>query len=89
MAIPTDRFSSNAGGLSDPAYDAIAITPADADLSVNVRALYVGGAGNVRVKTWAGTTLTFTGVPAGSILPVRCQQVLSTSTTATSIVGLL
>lgn len=84
-----DKYQEYTGGLQSPAFDAVAITPADSDLATSVRALFVGGAGNVAVKTVGGTTLTFTGVVAGSILPVRCVQVLSTGTTATNIVGLI
>jgi hypothetical protein len=35
-----------------------------------------------------GTTLTFTGVQAGSILPIQVKRVYSTDTTATGIVAL-
>lgn len=50
-------------------------------------ALYVGGAGDVSLKTEAGTTLLFSAVPAGTILPIRCNQVMDTGTTATNIVA--
>ena len=53
-----------------------------------VRAIYVGGAGNVVVVTPSGTAISFTGVPAGSILPVRAIRVNSTNTTASAMVGL-
>jgi hypothetical protein len=35
-----------------------------------------------------GDTVTLAGVPAGTFLPVRVIKVLSTGTTASSIVGL-
>lgn len=66
--------------------EAVAITPGTTALS-SVVGLYVGGAGNVAVKTEKGTTTTFANVPAGTILPGRFQQVLSTGTTATNIVA--
>lgn len=66
---------------------AAAVTPSDT-LETFAAALYVGGAGNVVVVTEGGDTVTFTGVPAGTILPIRVKQVRSTSTTATSIVRL-
>jgi len=47
----------------------------------------VGGAGNIKVDTLGGDTVTFTGVLAGSILPVRILKVYSTDTTATNIVA--
>lgn len=51
------------------------------------RALFVGGAGNVEVKTLLGVNVTFTGVVAGSILPICAVQVVNDgTTTATNIV---
>jgi hypothetical protein len=50
--------------------------------------LYIGVAGNVKVQTASGDTLTFTGVNAGTFLPVNVIQVFNTGTTATNILGL-
>ena len=50
--------------------------------------LYVGGAGNVRVKMAGGNDVTFTAVAAGSFLPINVIQVFATKTTATDIVAL-
>jgi hypothetical protein len=50
--------------------------------------LYVGGAGNLRVDTIGGDDVTFTGVLAGSFIPVQVTRVYATGTTATSIVAL-
>lgn len=66
---------------------AAAITPSDS-ASQTYRAIYVGGAGNVAVKTTGGNTVTFTAPPVGSIIPVEVQQVLATGTTATLLIGL-
>jgi len=52
------------------------------------RALYVGGAGDVKVVTVGGSTVIFSAVPAGTILPVAVVRVFSTGTTATSLVGM-
>ena len=68
------------------ASDAFAITPSDSTV-IKAQALWIGGAGNVAVKTENGTTLTFTGAQAGSIIPVRVSQVLATNTTASAIAG--
>lgn len=65
-----------------------AITKSDTDPNVFCQ-LYVGGAGDVKVVTENGDTVTFSAVPVGTILPIRVKQVLSTGTTATNIVGLL
>jgi len=69
-------------------YDtAAAVTPSDTT-AVTFRALWVGGAGNVAVVTEGGNSVTFTAVPAGTLLPVAVQTVKSTGTTATNMVGL-
>lgn len=73
---------------------AIAITPANStpitDGSGNVLQplLFVGGAGNVAVTTATGQSVTFTGVTAGTLLPVMVSQVQSTGTTATLLIGI-
>ena len=86
----TDQFSFNQEGLTSPADNAVAVTPSNStDLTYATRAIYVGGAGNVVVTmVGGGSNVTFTGVQAGSILPIRVTRVLSTGTTATSIVAL-
>lgn len=73
-----------------PALGAVAVTPSDAaDLTVvPTRSLWVGGAGNVNVDMADGTTVLFSGVTAGTILPLQVKRVRSTSTTATLIVAL-
>ena len=50
--------------------------------------LYVGVTGDVKVKTVAGNDVVFTGVPAGSFMPIQVDQVFATGTTATNIVAL-
>jgi hypothetical protein len=50
--------------------------------------LYVGGAGNLRVLTSSGSDITFTGVLAGSFIPVQVKKVFATSNTASSILAL-
>lgn len=89
MALANDRFAGKTGTLSDPGFTAFAITPADADLPTAVRSLYVGGVGNVAVRTAGGDVVTFVAVPAGTILPIRADRVNSTGTTATNIVGIV
>jgi hypothetical protein len=68
---------------------AFAITTNDStDLASTVKAIYCGGAGNIKVTTSTGVTVTFTGVLAGTILPVTAKRVFATGTTATNLVGL-
>jgi hypothetical protein len=84
-----DTFSLHRPGLESPCDHAAAVTPSDdTDLTVVTRGLYVGGAGNVAVITKGGETVTFTGVVAGSILPVRVARVKATNTTATTIMAI-
>lgn len=68
----------------------VAVTPSDTT-PINCRALYVGGAGDVAVKTAAGAAaVTFKAPPVGTILPVMIDggYVMSTNTTATLILAL-
>ena len=71
-----------------PATKAYTITPADSELTDWLRAIYVGGAGNVKVTTTSDDAVTFSGVPAGTVLPICVKQIWSTGTTATLMVGL-
>ena len=74
---------------SNPAENAAEISPSDSsDLTNTARALYVGTQGNVKVTTAGGDTVTFEGIAAGSIIPVRVQRVFSTGTTATNLVSI-
>ena len=67
---------------------AVAVTKSDETILNCTRALYVGGSGNVAVKMIEGQTVTFVGVIAGTVLPIQVTQVLSTGTSATSILAL-
>ena len=49
--------------------------------------LYVGGDGNVVVETVAGNEVTFTGVVAGTFMPVQVLKVKA-NTTATDIIAM-
>lgn len=70
------------------AANAASITPNDgADLATPTRGLYVGASGDVRVTMVGGQTLTFVGLAAGVVHPLRVKRVFATSTTASSIIG--
>jgi len=89
-ALTGDRFVNNTGGLSDPGWDAVAVTPSNSvDIAATARALYVGSVGDVTVVTANGNVVTFVAVPTGTILPIRCTRVNSTGTGASSIVAFL
>ncbi|HUF56671.1 MAG TPA: hypothetical protein VMM55_08950 [Thermohalobaculum sp.] len=84
----TDKFRARSSGLSSPGHSAADIVPADGtDLAVTSRALYVGGAGDLRVTMAGGQTVTFANLAPG-ILPVRVRRVHATGTTASGIVAL-
>ncbi|OJT95466.1 MAG: hypothetical protein BGN83_04940 [Rhizobium sp. 63-7] len=85
-----DRFANTQPSLSGPASSGFSITPNDTtDLAETVRALYVGGGGNLSVTMLSGEVVTLANVFAGSILPLRAVRVRATGTTATDIVGLV
>lgn len=71
-----------------PADNAVAVTPSDATVIPVTRGLYIGGAGNVNVRMHGGGTVVFTAPAVGYILDIAVDKVLSTSTTATSILAL-
>jgi hypothetical protein len=76
-------------GLNSPYENGFAITKSDADeLTYVTRGIYIGGAGNINCIMANGETVLFTAMLVGVIYPLRIKQVLSTSTTATLMVGL-
>ena len=82
---------ANWGGEIAPANVGVAVTPHDStDFTAGIcEGIYVGVTGNVAVVfVGASTAVVFTGVPAGTILPVRARRVNSTNTTATNMVAL-
>lgn len=85
----TDRFATRADDQAGAIRRGAPITPNDsADLAAETRAIYVGSAGDVAMVLVSGDALTFAGVPAGSLLPVRAIRVKSTGTTAGLLLGL-
>jgi len=56
------------------ARNAVAVTPGSTVIPCT-RALYVGAAGDVAVEMVDGGTVTFAGVPAGTVLPVQVVKV--------------
>ena len=90
-AIPErDGLLNHGRDAGGPARRAAAVTPSDTvDLTAYAKALYVGGAGNVRVLTVGaedGDVVTFANHPVGW-LPMQVRRVLATGTTATQIVA--
>ena len=75
-------------GKTEPAYDMASVTTSDSSEIDPTRGLYIGGAGNIKVDTAAGTTVTLNSAAAGSVLTIRVKKVYATGTTATNIVAL-
>lgn len=64
------------------------VTKSDtAKLAADCIGLWVGGAGNVTVTMWDGSTATFTAVPAGTRLDIS-PMLVNNATTATNIVAM-
>jgi hypothetical protein len=70
------------------AYDAAAVTPSNSTVLRPTRALYAGSGGTIKVDMALGTTITFSNVLAGTILPVQVTKVYLSDTDATGIVAL-
>lgn len=71
------------------ASDFFAITPSDTvELRSDVRAILVGGAGDVVARNEHDEDVTITA-SAGQLIPIQTSLVLSTGTTATGLVGLV
>jgi hypothetical protein len=85
-----DRYERNAQSVSAPASACFPITPSDTlELSETTKAIYVGIGGSVTLRATGSTAdVTFVGVPAGCILPVRADIVRLAGTTASGLVGL-
>lgn len=74
--------------------NAVAVVKSDSTVLKATQALYVGTTGDVavvmasRADVAALVAVTFVGVPAGTVLPISVQKVMSTNTTASNIVAL-
>ena len=85
----TDNFSRFQTQASDPATNAVLVSPNDStDLTYVSRAVYVGTGGNMKVTMADSGTVLFTGVPSGTTLPIRVSRIWSTTTTASTIINL-
>jgi len=49
--------------------------------------IYVGGGGDLKVKTTSGNIVTYAGVPTGLFVPVQVIRVYDTGTTATNLIA--
>lgn len=66
--------------------DAFNVTLSDTTV-VTAFGFYVGTTGNLQVVTQKGTTVLFTALPAGVIVPLAVSKFQTTNTTASNIVA--
>jgi len=85
MAVVRNPFAAGDNGAAD---DAVAITPSDTTYFAICRAIYVGVGGDVVVITAQDNAVTFKNAASGTVLPVNCQRVNATNTTATNLIAL-
>jgi len=84
-----DEFETHQNSLSAPALFAEPVSPSDStSLALATRAIYVGGAGDLRARMASGGDVTFRNLQAGAVYPFRLEQVFATGTTATNLIGL-
>jgi hypothetical protein len=89
MADTPNPFAGLPPSSTRPAVYAASVTPNDStDLALYAKFLWVGGAGSVKVDMIETGTVTFTGVRAGTLLPIGVKRIWSTGTTATNILAL-
>jgi hypothetical protein len=88
--MPTDPYSTYAAGPAGPAEHVFNITPSDiADLPFVTTGIYIGVGGSLAViDRNSGVVANFSGLSAGTILPIRVARVMSTGTSAASLVGM-
>lgn len=64
------------------------LTPNDATVFDYPTMILVINTGNVAVADEDGTVVTYTSVPAFTVLPVMASKLMATNTTATGFIGL-
>ena len=82
--MPHDPYKNHATAPS-LGFEAVVL---DTDIEPRPKGLYIGGTGAVVVMDSAGNLVTFANAQAGSILPIRPKQVVTTGTIATGIIVL-
>jgi hypothetical protein len=81
-----NQLENRGSGATVSAYRIEVINPDNTyTIPHEVRAVWVGGAGNLAVETAGGDSVTIVGVTAGTLLPIQVRKILLTGTTATSI----
>jgi hypothetical protein len=84
-AVDTHNTTNN---VTSPVKNFVAVTPhASTELDYVTTAIYVGGAGSVVAVNADGAEITFSAVPAGTVLPIRTKRI-DDSSTATLMVAM-
>lgn len=87
MARERDKYYGAPVALSDPANEAVPITPGE-PLDETARAIYVGTGGNLMMRGGDDTAMrTWKNVPDGTMLPFRVDEV-GVGSTATDLLAL-
>lgn len=90
MAAESGPTPYGAPTLTAPALDHFSITPSNSvNFNIMARAIYVGVGGDIAIVSSRNNAVTYLAVPQGTVLPVVALRVNSTSTTASSLVGLV
>lgn len=90
MVTQTRPTKYNANNATMPGQDGFAVTPSNiTNFDTTARALYIGLGGDVTLVTPMGNVITFINTVTGSIIPIMCNRVNATGTTATNIVAIL
>lgn len=84
----TDRFADFSPSPTSPGRRAAVVTPGASDLAETAKALLVLAAGNVTVVPLDNDdadTLTFTGLGAGQVIPLRIRRVTAATATVAAM----
>lgn len=85
--MASDFTPSNPGAMFS-ASKLTAVTPNDTTDLGAVRALYVGGGGDISVLAQGDSSPVVFTVPSGIILPIFASKVYATGTDATNIIAM-
>ncbi len=87
--MTTKAASTRKELVSMTAAVAVDVSAADYVPKFPTRAIYIGSAGgNLKVDMLDSGTVTFTGLPIGTVLRVKVKRIYHTGTTSTGIVAL-
>jgi hypothetical protein len=86
MARRSNTFGSNSISAPITGADAVDLTSTDYTTTIPTRAVYVGTAGDLKVTTADGDTVTYANCPAGRH-PIQVTKIFKTGTGALGIIA--